>query len=139
MFKENMACGGEDAVLCIDRYFTSIQNQRTLLHWVLVLNSTMQVKLKQKNHFQITELELLCVKWQDTKEAMIISNCYKPNIIKQVMHVCLTFSCFPCGNDLRAHLTSFREIKVYMYTTSPGHSRYELLAYNVFETSFVYM
>ncbi|CAH1985185.1 unnamed protein product [Acanthoscelides obtectus] len=77
-----------NVVLCFDRFFTSVNLLLTPDYAALgtcMSNrknvSTMGDKLqKGESQFKCTSSGLLCVKWQDTKEVLLMSNCHKPNL-----------------------------------------------------------
>lgn len=77
-----------DVVLCFDRFFTSIHLLETLNFAALgtcISNRknvpTMKEKLQRgQSTFRCTNSGLCCVKWQDTKEVIVISNCHKPDL-----------------------------------------------------------
>lgn len=76
----------KDEVLCFDRFFTSVNLLETLNYAALGTCmtsrknlSTMEGKLQWgQSAFRCTATGLLCVKWQDTKEVLLMSNCHKP-------------------------------------------------------------
>ncbi|XP_050316101.1 piggyBac transposable element-derived protein 4-like [Anthonomus grandis grandis] len=75
-------------VLCFDRFFTSVNLLLSLDYAALgtcMSNHknvpTMGDKLqKGESQFRCTSSGLLCVKWQEIKEVLLMSNCHKPNL-----------------------------------------------------------
>lgn len=78
----------KDVVLCFDRFFTSVHLLETIRHPALgtcMANRKnippMTDKLKRgQSTFRCSNTGLLCTKWQDTKDVMILSNCHKPDL-----------------------------------------------------------
>lgn len=78
----------KDVVLCFDRFFTSVNLLETLNYAALgtcMANRknvpTIGGKLQRgQSAFRCTSTGLLCVKWQDTKEVLLMSNCHNPNL-----------------------------------------------------------
>ena len=81
----------KDVVLCFDRFFTSVNLLETINYAALGtcmsnrknMPSFGSKKLKKgQSEFRCTNTGLLCVKWQDTKEVLLMSNCHKADLTK---------------------------------------------------------
>ncbi|XP_039967518.1 piggyBac transposable element-derived protein 4-like [Bactrocera tryoni] len=79
-----------DVVLCFDRFFTSVNLLETINFAAVgtcmtnrknVPSITGKLK-KGESKFRCTDTGLMCTKWQDTKEVLLMSNCHKPNVTK---------------------------------------------------------
>lgn len=78
----------QDVVLCFDRFFTSVNLLETIdfpAFGTCMTNRRNVPKIRGKlkrgeSEFRTTNSGLLCVKWQDTKEVLLMSNCHKPDV-----------------------------------------------------------
>ncbi|XP_049308661.1 piggyBac transposable element-derived protein 4-like [Bactrocera dorsalis] len=81
---------GPDVVLCFDGFFTSVNLLETINFAAVGTCMTNRKnvpsitgKLKRgESKFTCTDTGLMCTKWQDTKEVLLMSNCHKPNVTK---------------------------------------------------------
>ncbi|XP_067138764.1 piggyBac transposable element-derived protein 4-like [Centruroides vittatus] len=79
-----------DVVLCFDRFFTGVNLLETInfpaIGTIMANRKNvpgMPDKLKRGEFtFRCTDTRILCVKWQDTKEVLVMSNCHKPDLTK---------------------------------------------------------
>ncbi|KAJ6639505.1 PiggyBac transposable element-derived protein 4, partial [Pseudolycoriella hygida] len=80
--------GEEDVVVCTDRFFTSYQLMKSLPYACVgtcMANRKNVPILKEKlkkgeSSSQSTEDGVICFKWQDTKEVLLMSNCHDGHI-----------------------------------------------------------
>lgn len=78
----------KDVVLCFDRFFTSVnllENINCAALGTCMTNRKNVPKMTEKlkrgeSTFRCTDSGLLCVKWQDTKEVVVLSNCHQPSL-----------------------------------------------------------